>query len=111
MRLVKGPQCLALRMNQRQLRGELPKYCYCGRLIIDKDAALPVSKDLASQNNLLAGVGSKTPATTAFSAPCLTTSEEAFSPIRRARASTRMDFPAPVSPVNRFRPGPKAAMA
>jgi hypothetical protein len=38
-------------------------------------------------------------------------SPEDLPPMRRASASTRMDLPAPVSPVRRLRPGPKEAMA
>ena len=47
---------------------------------------------------------SKTAEMTALSAPERITSLEALSPRRSASASMRMDLPAPVSPVSRFRP-------
>ena len=47
---------------------------------------------------------SNTAATTARSAPVRITSDDAFSPSSNPSASIRIDFPAPVSPVRRFRP-------
>src|SRR6266540_1905327 len=46
----------------------------------------------------------KTPETSASSAPARMRSVEARPPTNRSTASTRMDFPAPVSPVNTVKP-------
>mgnify|MGYP007098955885 CR=1 FL=1 len=51
------------------------------------------------------GSGSNVAQTTAFSAPVRTSSREARAPRIACMASTRMDLPAPVSPVRMFRPG------
>src|SRR5690606_39185671 len=47
----------------------------------------------------------------ARAAPSRTTEASARSPSVRARASTRMDLPAPVSPENTVKPGPKSISA
>jgi hypothetical protein len=71
----------------------------------------PASIPLASRIAAAPGVDSKTHPSTAFSAPCRTTSLEAFPPSNSASASIKIDLPAPVSPVSRFNPGPKLATA
>jgi hypothetical protein len=123
--LVEAGTALALRVDQRQLRGKLAEDGDGGRLVVDEDAALAGGQNLAAQNDfaavrvdavffedrLGAGVDSKTQERTALSAPWRTSSAELLPPMRRANASTRMDLPAPVSPVSRFSPGPKTAMA
>src|SRR6202165_4309260 len=50
---------------------------------------------------------SNTPSTVARSAPCRTWSAPPRAPSVRLSASTISDFPLPVSPVRRLRPGPK----
>src|SRR4030043_470017 len=52
---------------------------------------------------------SKKASTEASSWPVRIISAEARSPIRRLMASTRMDLPAPVSPVRTLRPAPNSA--
>src|SRR3989442_3413743 len=52
----------------------------------------------------LASLREKTPETSASSAPDRIRSAEARPPTRRSTASTRMDFPAPVSPVKTVKP-------
>jgi hypothetical protein len=118
LRLVEARCGLVLRVDQSQFRGELAQNGDRGRLVIDEDAALArrenfPAKSMPFSSRMLSapGVDSKTQETTALSAPWRTTSAEALPPISRASASTRMDLPAPVSPVSRLSPGPKTAMA
>jgi hypothetical protein len=54
---------------------------------------------------------SKTPSTEARSAPARTTSAEARSPSSSDSAPTMIDFPAPVSPVSTFSPGPSRTVS
>jgi hypothetical protein len=123
--LVEAGEGLGLRVDQGQLRRKLLEHGHGSGLVVDEDAALAGRQNLAAQNDLVAfgvdavffedifgaGVDSKTQATTALSAPWRTTSAEALPPISSASASTRIDLPAPVSPVSRLSPGPKTAMA
>ncbi len=123
--LVEAGEGLALGVDQGQFRGELLEDGDGGGLVVDEDAAFAGGEDFAAEDDFVAGgvdavffedgfgvvVDSKTQATTALSAPWRTTSAEDLPPISRASASTRMDLPAPVSPVSRLRPGPKTAMA
>src|SRR5690606_31379987 len=61
----------------------------------------------ASSRSATAGVRRKTPSTTASCAPARTTSGSARPPNRSPKATTRIDLPAPVSPVSTVSPGPK----
>ncbi len=89
-----------------------------GGLIIDEDSSfaearisrrrmisLPSeSMPFSSRTASAAGVASKTHATTALSAPWRTISVDDLPPISSASASTRIDLPAPVSPVSKVEP-------
>ena len=123
--LVEAGECFSLRVDQRELGRKLPENGDGGGLVVDEDAAFAGGQNFAAQNDFVAfgvdavffedrfgaGVDSKTQATTALSAPWRTISAEDLPPMRSASASTRIDLPAPVSPVSRLRPGPKTAMA
>ena len=81
-------------------------------LVVDEGATLPVGRKLASQQHRLAAASpartsserteastSNSPETVRRGAPWRMSSEEPRPPASRASASTRIDFPAPVSPV------------
>ncbi len=52
--LVKAAECLALRMDQREFRGQGTQHGNRGRLIVYINATLAVALDFASQNDLTA---------------------------------------------------------
>ena len=122
--LIEAGMGFSLGVHQGQFRRKLAKNSDGSGLIVDEDAPLAVGENFTAENNLgafrvdavvfedgfSASSGLETQAGTALSAPGAQLGD-AFPPISSARASTRIDFPAPVSPVSRFNPGPNVAMA
>jgi hypothetical protein len=106
-------------------RGEQAEHGDGGGLVVDEDAALAGGEDFAAEDDLVAfgvdavlfkdGVGGRGGLEDAGDDGLVGTVADHFGddlpPISSARASTRMDLPAPVSPVSRLSPGPKTAMA
>ena len=125
LRLVESAQSLALGVHQRQFRSELPQNPNRRRLIVHIDPALSVGLDFAPQDDLRAlgidpvrlevalrsGSALKDACHHGPLRPMPHDIGRGLLPIISAKASTRIDFPAPVSPVSRFRPGPKTAIA
>jgi hypothetical protein len=123
--LVEAAEALALGVDQGQLGGKLAENGDGGRLVVDEDAALAGGEDFAAQNDVVAagvdavffqdglgvGRGFKDAGHDGLVGAVADHSAEDLPPMSRASASTRMDLPAPVSPVSRLRPGPKLAMA
>ncbi len=110
-----------LRVDHGQVRRKLLQHRNRCRLVVDEDASLAAGGNLAPQDELRLfgveavgfehrvdgfGVGLEDRGDhVALSVPWRTASLEALSPSSKASASIRMDFPAPVSPVKRLRPG------
>ncbi len=122
LRLVERTQRLALRMDQRELRRKLSKHPHRRRLIVDEDSSLAVRDNLPPQQDIvrlasrfrLPRESQPRPASAQRRIPrqpCPLHGEphrgDALPPSSSASASIRIDFPAPVSPVNRFKPKPK----
>ena len=123
--LVEAGEGFGLRVDEGQFRRELLEDGDGGGLIVDEDAAFAGGEDFAAQNDFAAfgvdavffedgfgaGRGLEDAGDDGLFGAVADNFRGALPPISSASASTRMDLPAPVSPVSRLRPGPKTAMA
>ena len=109
---------LAVDLDQR--RAELAEQRHRDRLVVDEGAAAPVAALDAAEDQVAVGLDaalgeqargrdgrratSKTAVTSPCSAPCRTSALSPRPPSASDSASSRIDLPAPVSPVSTVRP-------
>src|SRR6516165_2581753 len=110
---VEKSALLELTLDLDETVAELAQQPDARRLVIDKGAAAAVDADEPAQHDRFALAGWLRPTensadTAACCAPARTSPASARLPSASPSASSRIDLPAPVSPVSTQRPGRKA---
>ena len=123
--LVEAREGFSLGVDEGQFGSELLEDGYGGGLVVDEDSALAGGEDFAAKDDFVAvgvdavvfedgfgvGGGLEYAGNYGLVGAVADDFHRGLPPMSSASASTRMDLPAPVSPVSRLRPGPKTAMA